>query len=233
VLRTRWSNEQRNRQAFADQGNDDHYPKPNGERASMTDNTWLVFFPQTPATPSSLRVLVWRRLQQAGAINVQGGTWLLPQTKEREHVLLTLLADMQQQGGSGFFLEARAPTEAIEVNLIERFQQERAKEYQEFDDRCQQFLAEIEKETRAHKFTFAELEENEQDLLKLTRWLRKIQQRDFFPSSSSREAAAHLVGCREALETFMALVYEQEGLPRPSPEEASPFGRAQEEEERW
>ncbi len=199
----------------------------------MTDTTWLVFFPQTPATPSSLRVLVWRRLQQTGAINLQSGAWMLPQTSEQEQTLSTLLMEMEQQGGSGFFLEARAPTEAIQANLIERFQEERAKEYQEFGDRCQEFLQEIEKETRAHKFTFAELEENEQDLLKLTRWLRKIQRRDFFPSSSSREAVAHLAGCRQALETFTATVYEQEGLPTPNPEDADPFGSAQEEEETW
>ena len=199
----------------------------------MMDTTWLVFFPQTPATPSSLRVLVWRRLQQTGAINLQSGAWMLPQTSEQEQTLSTLLMEMEQQGGSGFFLEARAPTEAIQANLIERFQEERAKEYQEFGDRCQEFLQEIEKETRAHKFTFAELEENEQDLLKLTRWLRKIQRRDFFPSSSSREAVAHLAGCRQALETFTATVYEQEGLPTPNPEDADPFGSAQGEEETW
>jgi hypothetical protein len=214
-------------------GDDDQHFKKNRERANMTDTTWLVFFPQTPATPSSLRVLIWRRLQQAGAINLQSGAWMLPQTSEQEHMLLTLLTEMEQQGGGGFFLEARAPTEAIQTGLIERFQQERAKEYQELSDRCQEFLAEIEKETRAHKFTFAELEENEQDLLKLTRWLRKIQRRDFFPNSSSREAAAHLAGCRQALETFTTTVYEQEGLPQPEPLEASPIGAAQEEEETW
>jgi hypothetical protein len=195
----------------------------------MTDNTWLVFFPQTPATPSSLRVLVWRRLQQAGAINLQAGAWILPHTREQEQTLLTLLAEMEQQGGSGFFLEARAPTEAIQAGLIERFQGERAKEYQEFGERCQEFLQEVEKETRAHKFTFAELEENEQDLLKLTRWVRKIQQRDFFPGSSSQEARARLAGCRQALETFTAAVYEQEGLPTPTPEDASQIDSGQEE----
>jgi hypothetical protein len=199
----------------------------------MTDNTWLVFFPQTPATPSSLRVLVWRRLQQAGAINLQGGAWMLPRVKEQERVLLTLLTEMEQQGGSGFFLEARAPNEVIQAGLIERFQGERAKEYQEFGERCQQFLLEVEKETHAHKFTFAELEENEQDLLKLTRWLRKIQQRDFFPSSGSQGAQERLAQCRQALQTFTSTVYEQEGLPSPSSADASQIGSMQEEGETW
>jgi uncharacterized protein with PIN domain len=197
----------------------------------MTDTRWLVFFPQTPATPSSLRVLVWRRLQQAGAINLQGGAWLLPRVKEQEQILLTLLTEMEQQGGSGFFLEARAPNEMIQAGLIERFRGERAKEYQEFGERCQEFLREVEKETHAHKFTFAELEENEQDLLKLTRWLRKIQQRDFFPSSSSVKAQECLAQCRQALQTFTISVYEQEGLPTLHPGDVSQIGSVQEEGE--
>jgi hypothetical protein len=224
----RRSNEQST--LLLDQGYDDIHRKKNGERANMTDTTWLVFFPQTPATPSSLRVLVWRRLQQSGAINLQSGAWMLPHTSEQKQALLTLLTEMEQQGGSGFFLEARAPTEAIEAGLIERFQQERTKEYQEFGDRCQEFLAEIEKETHVHKFTFAELEENEQDLLKLTRWLRKIQSRDFFPSSRSREAVARLAQCRQTLQTFTTVVYEQEGLPTPNPEDVLQIGLVQEEE---
>ena len=179
----------------------------------MTDTPWLIFFPQTPATPSSLRVLVWRRLQQAGAINLQAGAWMLPHTSEHEQTLKTLLTELEQQGGGGFFLEATAPDETLQAGFIERFQAERAKEYQEFGERCHQFLQEIEKETGAYKLTFAELEENEHDLLKLTRWLRKIQQRDFFPTPSSREAVVCLAQCRHALETFTTAVYEQEGLP--------------------
>lgn len=174
-------------------------------------------------------MLVWRRLQQAGAINLQSGAWLFPQTSEQEQVLVTLLTEIEQQGGSGFFLEAKAPTKAIQATLIKRFQEERASEYQELDERCLEFLAEIEKETRARKFIFAELEENEQDLLKLTRWLRKIQSRDFFPSSASREAVTHLAECRQALEQFTTAVYEQEGLPAPNAEAAEPFGLGHEE----
>lgn len=214
---------------FLGESHDDKRDKKNRERATMMDNTWLVFFPQTPATPSSLRVLVWRRLQQVGAINLQSGAWMLPHTPEQEQALWTLLAEMEQQGGSGFFLEARTPTGAIQADLIERFQAERAKEYQEFGERCQEFLQEIEKETRAHKFTFAELEENEQELLKLTRWLRKIQQRDFFPGSPSREIVARLASCHQALQAFTAMVYKQEGLPTPNSEDAPQIDSVQEE----
>lgn len=195
----------------------------------MTDTQWLVFFPQTPATPSSLRVLVWRRLQQAGAINLQAGAWMLPHAPAQERFLQTLLTELEQQGVSSFFLEAKAMSAPIQAELLARFQGERNKEYQEFGERCQEFLQELEKETHAHKFTFAELEENEQDLLRLTRWLRKIQQRDFFPGPASRAAQERLAHCRQALQTFTATVYEQEGFPTPEPEDISQTDSVREE----
>lgn len=179
---------------------------------------WLLFLPQTPAHPSSLRVLVWRRLQQAGAINLQSGAWILPFTTEQEQTLQKLLAEVEQQGGGGFLLEATASTETLHTQLIERFQHERAQEYQEFGEQGQAFVEEIEKETRARKFTFAELEENEQELLKLTRWLRKIQRRDFFPGPASQEAVTVLARCQQALRTFTNTVYAQAGLPTPPTE---------------
>lgn len=77
-------------------------------------------------------------------------------------------------------------------------------------------MAEIEKETAVQKFTFAELEENEQDLLKLTKWLRKIQRRDFFPNAASREAQEALIRCRQTLQAFTATVYQREGLSLPN-----------------
>ncbi|GHO47503.1 Chromate resistance protein ChrB [Ktedonospora formicarum] len=180
--------------------------------------TWLVFLPQTPATPSSLRVSVWRRLQQTGAVNLQGGAWVLPYATTYDQILQRLLTEIEHQGGSGWLLEARAPSEGMHQRLIARFQQERAKDYQEFRERCQEFLHELEKETQARKFTFAELEENEQDLLKLTRWLRKIQRRDFFEGTASQAAREILARCRSALHTFTTVVYEQEGLPAPDQE---------------
>lgn len=183
-------------------------------------DTWLLFLPQTPAIPSSLRVLVWRRLQQVGAANLQSGAWMLPHTPEHQQTLEQLLTEMEQQGGGGFFLEAVAPSARIQAELMARFQEERNKEYQEFGERCQQFLQELEKETCAHKFTFAELEENEQDFMKLTRWLRKIQRRDFFPTPASQQAIEALARCRQHLHAFTTAVYEREGLPPQSLEDA-------------
>lgn len=183
----------------------------------MAVREWLLFLPQTPTTPSSLRVSIWRRMQQFGALAIQNGVWIVPRNQELEYNLRTLLSELEEQGGSGFLMISQMAQAEFEERLIERFRSEREQDYVEFLDRCKQFLGEIEKETRAHKFTFAELEENEEDLHKLTIWLRKIHHRDFFGGPQRSAATTELARCRQSLETYTEQVYAQQGYDPPDP----------------
>ena len=178
----------------------------------METYEWLVFAPQTPTAPSSLRVTIWRRLQHAGAVGVQQGLWMLPKTEEHEQVFTELLREIQAQGGSGFLLKASALDTQGAEQIILRFQEERARNYTEFAGRCQDFFQEIAKETQAGNLTFAELEEIEEDFAKLASWLRKIKLRDFFPGEASKDATQQLAQCREHLDTFTYAVYTNAGL---------------------
>ena len=185
----------------------------------MSADHWLLFSPQLPATPSSLRVLVWRRMQTVGALNVPNGLWLLPHTAEHEQFLSRTRTDIEQQGGMVWVFTAQFVDAISQRRLIARFQKERQEEYTEFASRCQEFLQELARETQAHKWSFAELEENEHDLHKLTQWLHQIQRRDFFPNASAQEAVAQLAQCTETLQAFAQAVYAQHGVI--SSEEAS------------
>ena len=181
----------------------------------MSARQWLLFLPQTPAVPSSLRVSVWRRMQQIGAVALQNGAWILPRNNELERSLQLLLADLEAQGGGGFLLLAQTLYVEPEERIVERFRAERKQEYDEFLDRCEQFHGELAKETKAQKFTFADLEENEEDLHKLTLWLRKIHQRDFFGGPQRDAATAALTQCRNILEQFATQVYKFHGYEPP------------------
>jgi hypothetical protein len=174
--------------------------------------TWLVFIPQLPASPSSLRVLVWRRMRAAGAAALQQGIWVLPQTPEHEQFLRDVLREAQQQGGSGILMVATPLDADHTAEVVDRFRADRDQEYREFGVRCHDFLAEIAKETAADNFSFAALEENEHDLQKLHTWLGKIRARDFFDALQSRAAADALAACARALQGFAAAIYTREGL---------------------
>jgi hypothetical protein len=132
-----------------------------------------------------------------------------------ERRLQMILADLEAQGGGGLLLVSKASHIEPEEQIIERFRAERKQDYDEFLDRCIQFIEELKKETTAQKFTFAELEENEEDLHKLMQWLRKIYHRDFFGGTKRDEATNALAGCRRALKDYAAQVYLHLGYDPP------------------
>ncbi len=73
-------------------------------------------------------------------------------------------------------------------------------------------LAEIARETAGDNFTFAELDENEQDFQKLAGWLRRIRARDFFAGAPAEAAERALAECQRVLDVFTRAVYTAAGL---------------------
>ena len=59
--------------------------------ASARQLRWLLLVHQLPPRPSNLRVRIWRRLQQIGAVALRGAVYVLPNTSEaREDFLVTV-----------------------------------------------------------------------------------------------------------------------------------------------
>ena len=177
---------------------------PNGQ-------AWVILLTQLPAAPSSARVALWRRLRAAGAGSLLNGAWVLPAADQHVALFRKLAETVNGQGGHAAVFTAQSIYEADAV-VIERFRSDRAREYGEFDQRCAAFLAEIEKEQRLDKFTFAELEEIEDDFQKLAAWLAKIEARDFFPDERRQAARDTLSRCEAERIAFAESVYAHEGL---------------------
>jgi hypothetical protein len=179
---------------------------------------WVLLLAQLPASPSSPRVTVWRRARSAGAIGVQNGAWVLPDGPAQVRFLSGLATYVREHGGSAFALRTTSATGLEDDEIVARFRSDRAKEYAELTERAEELLAELAKETDRSNFTFAELEENEQDLDRLSGWLEKITVRDFFPDEHAKDAAALLDRCRRALEAFTGEVYRAEGVEPDGPD---------------
>jgi hypothetical protein len=191
---------------------------------------WVFLLAQLPSSPSSARVALWRRLRSAGAARLLNGAWALPYSAAHERFLEELRQTVSAQGGKGVVLAVSDSSPGTDVMIVEQFQTDRAREYDEFDERCDAFLAELTKESKARKFTFAELEEGEEDLEKLRRWLGKITARDFFPGDRLTRARELTALCEHALRDFSRAVYKESGAqewraPVDSPTAASDGGR--------
>ena len=171
------------------------------------DSGWLVLVYRVPSEPTRLRATVWRRLKGIGAIYLQNSVAALPATTAAERSLRKLRHEIVQLGGTAVLLAGTALDGEQDVRAA--FQAARDDEYEEIVDKCRDFLAGLEKEYEANHFTYAELEENEEDLAKLRNWLAKITDRDVFGAPGRDGTVKTLAECEHALEQYAARVYAE------------------------
>lgn len=167
---------------------------------------WFVLVYKLPSEPTRYRASVWRKLKAGGAVYLQNGVAALPDDPGSERVMRGVVQEVREYEGMAYLM--RGPLIGDDEALVEAFNETRDAEYSEVLDRCRDFHAELEKERKAGKFTFAELEENEDDLAKLEGWLGRIRARDRFGAPLSRKTEEAIRECRDDLEAFAGSVYE-------------------------
>lgn len=168
---------------------------------------------RVPTEPTRLRATVWRRLKGLGAVYLQNSVAALPVSANGERALRTLRNEIQSMGGSAQLLKADALAGHDDLKTI--YNEARDEEYAEVISRCHDFLAEIEAETQASHFTYAELEENDEDLTKLRAWFDKIAARDVLGASQREAVRQGLAKAEAALEAFAERVYAADSHSQP------------------
>jgi DNA-binding transcriptional regulator PaaX len=173
---------------------------------------WLVLVYRVPTEPTRLRAGVWRRLKGLGAIYLQNSVAALPASVGAERALRTLRNEIAEMGGTAHVLTAGVL--AGEADVVAAFNAARDDEYAEIVDRCQDFVAQVEKEYVAKHFSYAELEENDEDLVKLRNWYAKVQHRDVLGAGGMQAVIDALAICERTLEDYATRVYAEEGESR-------------------
>jgi hypothetical protein len=189
-------------------------PESSEESTSFDPAHWLLLIYRIPTEPTRLRAGVWRKLKGLGAIYLQNSAVALPFSPQSERALRTLRAEIQEMGGKATLFSST--TLAGQDQLVDSFNAARDDEYEEIIDKCDDFLQQVRKEYVANHFTYAELEENEVDLVKLKGWLEKIRTRDVRGASKLDSAVEAVARCEHVLEEYAARVYAEEG-EEPSP----------------
>ncbi|MCL4415661.1 MAG: chromate resistance protein ChrB [Actinobacteria bacterium] len=173
----------------------------------MKQNEWIVINYTLPREPSRIRVSIWRKLKKIGSVNIQQSMWILPNTDKNYGLLNEIKDDVLQNSGEAFVMESSVDENSKKI-IIERFNASRDEEYKELLEKCDDFFQEIDKEIARKNFTFAEIEENEEELGKLKEWFEKILARDFFEAALSEKSKIMLSKCADSLEEFCDKVYD-------------------------
>ncbi|MDE2198551.1 MAG: chromate resistance protein ChrB [Rhodospirillales bacterium] len=163
---------------------------------------------KVPSEPARHRMAVWRRLKSLGAIYLNNGVCLVPSNPDHLRQVRILSNEIGEMGGEAVVLEAAPIDPAQRERVADRFRSDRDEAYQEFIERCDGFEAEIARESAAGKFTYAELEENDEDLKKLRTWFEKIRKLDFYGASLGAEANDRLGRCAVLLDKFAQQVFD-------------------------
>jgi Protein ChrB, N-terminal len=170
---------------------------------------WLLLIYRVPPEPTRLRSTVWRRIKSLGAIYLQNSVAALPASTANERALRKLRREITDMSGTAILMSCAVLAGESEVRGS--FQAARNDEYDEIVDKCEDFLGQVQKEYDQNHFTYAELEENEVDLVKLKNWFAKITERDVFGASGRAACEDFLVKCEQSLEAYAARVYAEEG----------------------
>jgi hypothetical protein len=100
-------------------------------------HSWLLLIHQLPAKPAYLRVKIWRRLQDIGAIAVKNAVHALPMNEETQEDFEWLLREIREGGGEAFVCEARLIDGLSDEEVRTLFDRARDADYAELTKEAQ------------------------------------------------------------------------------------------------
>jgi hypothetical protein len=172
--------------------------------SNQMDYPWLLLIYTVPAKPTRKRAYIWREIKKIGAVYLRDGVCVLPERPESVRAVDTIAARVREFEGDATVVTGARFDAARGEAVIAAFASARADEYAEVTREASRLLEHISRETNHRDFTFAELEELEQDQAKLRRWMSQVQARDYFPQTSTTESAEQLLAqCEAALAEFL------------------------------
>src|SRR4051812_519130 len=91
---------------------------------------WLILVHQLPTHPSNLRVRVWRRLQQIGAIVLRNSLYVLPESDEAREDFNWVREEIEASGGQVSMLEAASVDGHTDAEIMQQFRAARTADYE-------------------------------------------------------------------------------------------------------
>ena len=118
----------------------------------VNDLKWLLFFYSVPSRPVSSRMKVWRRLSKAGAVQLKGSVYILPDNEEHHEFCQWLVSEVISLGGEGTFVRVNKVETLDNREIIEIFNAQMEKGYRNIGkslEDIEQRINSIKKGTKA------------------------------------------------------------------------------------
>ena len=97
---------------------------------SLNLRKWLLLIHQIPPKPNALRVKIWRRLKQIGAIAIKQSVYAMPFTEQSREDLSWTLKEIVEGGGDGSISEVKFVEGLNDEQVIALFQTARKADFE-------------------------------------------------------------------------------------------------------
>lgn len=154
---------------------------------------------QLPAKPTSLRVRIWRKLQQLGAVAVKNSIYVLPYNEKTHEDFEWLKQDIASCGGEATVFRARTVEGATDQEIVALFQKARDEEYQRVAAELVGLAGALREQKRAGHVSPARLSSFEAEVEKLHSEFETVAETDFFGAGGRTAALSAYERCRKML----------------------------------
>ena len=174
---------------------------------------WLLIFYSIPSHPVSGRMRIWRKIAKAGAVQLKGAVYILPESDEHEELFQWIIGEVKSLGGDGSYVRTPRIETISNADVRKLFNEQRDAEYRELD----KVLDGLERKVQsARKGTVAGVREGVSGPFADVRKIRdEILVRDFFKAPLGRETDKRL----QTLEVAIS------GLQEPDTTKRAPLAR--------
>ena len=137
--------------------------------------SWVLLVYKIPREPTSSRATIWRKLKRLGALLLHDAVWVLPATPWTREQFQWLAVEIGELGGEAYLWESHlllnGQSEALE----------------------QQFQARVD---AAYQEILNELEQDDADLVALSRKYQQVRAQDYFHSEVGLQVRERLMSAR-------------------------------------
>ena len=139
---------------------------------------WLLLIHQLPTKPAYLRVKIWRRLQDIGAVAVKSTVYALPANAETQEDFEWLLKEIIEGGGEAMVCEARLVDGLSDAQVRALFDAARDEDYGAIAEQARALSAKLEPGATEDQKTGARTQ-----ISRLRKRIAQVATIDFFGAS--------------------------------------------------
>jgi hypothetical protein len=182
----------------------------------MNKSKWLLLTHQLPATPSKLRVMVWRRLQAIGAVPIKNSIYVLPNRPAAKEDFEWLRKEITQMKGAASVFLADSISDVEDAEIVRTFQEARAKEFDALIQAARGLTADIKDGLSGGYIKETLLDRLEKRLSALKTDRERLLKVDFFGAPNRRKADQAVAAAQKFFHELRALSGKNAPEPPPS-----------------